>query len=145
MGLSRSTIIDRLENWHYFTKQEAIAGVDKTNTNWNSQALIKANSYLGEEFGDGYSKLGLIDTLKERDLLKHSEAVYASENVVADWKAQAIKSAKYALTDSWNIFSTKGLSQELIRQKYTETETTYAIESIDYKVEKVEYPFKSKN
>lgn len=91
----------------------------------------------------GYSKLGFSEKLVSMGY-SLSQVSLAIEKLSPSWQDQAVKSAKYTLNDKWTYFSTEDLSQELLWQGYLESEVLYALQSIGYQADKVDFLAKSK-
>ncbi|MBP3538935.1 MAG: Ltp family lipoprotein, partial [Oscillospiraceae bacterium] len=75
-ALSYSGLIGQLE-YSGFTKEEATYGADNCGTDWNEQAVLKAESYLKTM---SFSREKLIGQL-EYSGFTHEQAVYAVDAV----------------------------------------------------------------
>jgi Host cell surface-exposed lipoprotein len=95
-GFSRQGLIDQLTSpsGDHFSVADATWAVDQTGANWNAQALMSANGYLG--LNTGFSYNGLIQQLTAplAGEFTYSQAKYAADHCGADWNAQAVLSAK---------------------------------------------------
>lgn len=93
-----------------------------------AQALDSAKSYLSD--GQGFSRSGLIKQLSSAYGEKFSvaDATWAVDHSGADWKAQAVLSAKGYVSDG-SGFSRQGLIDQLTSQYgegFTQAQATYA-------------------
>ena len=70
--------------------EEAIAGADALNVDWNAQAVSKAEALLSRQ---AYSRDGLAKALEEEGFTA-PEGAYGADNVGADWNAQAARKAQ---------------------------------------------------
>jgi colicin import membrane protein len=87
-------------------------------------AIRKAESYL--DFS-GFSKTGLIKQL-EFEGVPHEDAVYAVDNVGADWNEQAEKKAKSY--QDYSGFSRAGLIKQLKFEGFTTEQATYGVDAL---------------
>lgn len=76
-----------------------------------------------------FSYNGIIKQL-EYEKYSHEDAVYAADNCEADWKEQAVKSAKNYLEIM--AFSKDGLIKQLEYEGYTHEEAVYGAEQNGY-------------
>ena len=89
-----------------------------------TDALQKAREYLKQA---AYSKRGLTDLLIENGIFG-SPLTYAMKNLDVDWQAQAVRKAReYVFYKHWNK---EDLYNQLINDKFTETEASYAVDKV---------------
>jgi hypothetical protein len=96
------------------------------------QALTSAQGYLSD--GQGFSKTGLIDQLSSSagEGFSHSDAVWAVKHSGANWKEQAVISAKGYMSDGQG-FSRQGLIDQLSSsagEGFTLAQATYAADQV---------------
>jgi len=117
-----------------FTEKEAQYAVDNIEADWKENALKKTEYYSGDW---NMSKKDIYDTLISKhignDKFTEEEAQYAVDNVEADWKENALKTAEYYSADL-------NMSKEKIRiklsltykngDKFTEEEVEYAMDNL---------------
>ena len=87
-------------------------------------ATRKADSYL--DFS-GFSRTGLIKQL-EFEGFPHEDAVYAVDNISADWNEQAKKKAKSY--QDYSGFSRVGLIKQLKFEGFTNEQATYGVDAL---------------
>jgi hypothetical protein len=87
-------------------------------------AARKAESYL--DFS-GFSKTGLIKQL-EFEGFPHEDAVYAVDNIGADWNEQAEKKARSY--QNYSGFSRAGLIKQLKFEGFTNEQATYGVDAL---------------
>ena len=104
-----------VENSDNSSNESSSISVSKKN------ALRSAKSYL--EFSE-FSREGLIHQL-EYEKYSNEDAVYAVDNVGANWNEQALKSAKSYL--EYSAFSYSGLKKQLEYEKFTSEQATYGV------------------
>jgi len=105
------------------TQQEEVEnGQNETLSQKN--AIRSAKSYLDTA---GFSRNGLIKQL-EFEKFSHEDAVYAVDNVGADWNAQAERSAKSYLDVSG--FSRDGLIRQLEFEGFTNEQAVYGVDAV---------------
>jgi len=139
-AFSRSGLIDQLE-FEGFSKADATAAVDSIDVDWNEQAAKSAENYL--EFSS-FSRSGLVDQL-EFEGFTSSQAEYGvsvafgeagagggeegsgGDNSVT--RQNAIESAESYL--SFSAFSRSGLIDQLEFEGYSNSDATYAVDSLD--------------
>ncbi len=144
MSFSRSELIEQLK-FDGFTTEQATFALDYIE---NAQAENTPNESLdagssevtmGQKNALGsaedylvfmsFSREGLIDQLKF-DGYSDDEAVYAVDNVGADWNEQAVMSAEsYTMFMS---FSKQGLIDQLKFDGFTTEQATYAVTELGY-------------
>lgn len=96
------------------------------------QALTSAQGYLSD--GQGFSKAGLIDQLSSSagEGFSHSDAVWAVKHSGANWKEQAVISAKGYMSDGQG-FSRQGLIDQLSSSAgggFSLAQATYAADQV---------------
>ncbi len=104
-------------------------------TRSQTNALRSAKDHL--EYS-GYSRIGLIEELREIDRYSVSDATAAVDSLNIDWKEQAVKSAKDHL--EYSGYSRIGLIEELREiDRYSVSDATAAVDSlnIDWKEQAV--------
>ena len=84
-------------------------------------ALKKAKSYLDYS---AFSRNGLIKQLKFEGF-SNEDAVYAVDNINADWNEQSLKKAKSYL--DYSAFSKKGLIKQLEYEGFTSEQANYGV------------------
>lgn len=87
-------------------------------------AVAKAESYLDLT---AFSKSGLVKQL-EFEGFNNSNATYAVNKIVVDWKEQAVKKGNSYL--EFTSFSRDGLIKQLEFDGFTKDEATYAVDQI---------------
>ena len=100
-----------------------------SNNNYNisiskKNALEKAKSYLSHS---AYSRESLINQL-EFEQYSNEDAVYAVDNVGADWNEQAVKKARSYLSHS--AYSREGLINQLEFEGFTHDQAEYGVNNI---------------
>lgn len=105
-------------------KQNEVVEEKQGETLSQKNAIRKAKSYLNIS---GFSKSGLIGQL-EFEGFSHEDAVYAADNVGADWNKQAERKAKAYLDMSG--FSRVGLRDQLKFEGFTSEQATYGVDAI---------------
>lgn len=104
------------------SKQEQVSSA----TLGEKQALSSAKKYLGYS---AFSRKGLIKQL-EFEGFSNQEAIYAVDNINADWNAQAAISAKKYL--EYSSFSRSGLIEQLEFEGYTRQQAEYGASAVGY-------------
>ncbi len=94
----------------------------------NLKALSKANEYNNSM---PLSKRELFSQLTDYEKFTEEQAQYAVDNITADWKENALKSAKIYKNDmNMSNEEIKGQLTSDAGNKYTEEEANYAIENL---------------
>ncbi len=96
--------------------------VDYLDVDWNQQAMLSAESYLGFS---AFSESGLIDQL-EYEGFTSDQATYGVDHITVDWNEQAWKSAEAYL--DYSSFSRSGLIDQLIFEGFTQSQATYGVD-----------------
>jgi hypothetical protein len=96
------------------------------------QALQSAKSYLSD--GQGFSRQGLIKQLTSPygEKFSQTDAIWAVDHSGADWKAQAVISARSYMADGQG-FSRDGLIEQLTSsygEQFTQAQATYAANQV---------------
>ena len=138
-AFSRSGLIDQLK-YEGFSKSDATFAVDSLDVDWKEQAAKSAESYL--EYSS-FSRSGLIDQL-EYEGFSSAEAEYGADAAFGGSgsdesddggsggsvsRDNAVESAISYL--EYSAFSRSGLIEQLEYEGYSESDATYAVDSLD--------------
>jgi len=134
-GFSEKALLQQLTSTvaEGYPKADAEWAIKHSSADWNAQALMSAKSYL--QTGGGMSEKGLMEQLTSSAGagFTKAQAAQAVKNSGADWKAQAVESAKSYLATGG--FSKSSLLEQLTSSAgagFTKAQAVYALSKVGY-------------
>ena len=128
--MSKSMVIDELENFVEFTKEEAKYGADNCGADWNEQALLYAQYYLNK---GAYSETILRMMMSSNAGFEDSEIIYAmSWFTEVDWNQEAVETANELMPENFYVGMPKSDFIDLLKDRgFTNNQANYGADYCD--------------